>query len=299
MQKDIPTLPPDAGATRAKDTYRFNIRGIDIDFMSRTHIMGILNVTPDSFSDGGLFMDATRAVEHGLQMAEEGADIIDIGGESTRPGSLPVAEEQEIERIVPVIEQLSGVLKVPLSIDTYKSRVADAALQAGASIVNDISGMTYDPEMMDVAFRHRATVVLMHVKGMPKSMQENPQYSDVVQEVFDFLGARARKAWERGISQVIVDPGIGFGKNLEHNLQLMKELGTFSKLGCPILVGPSRKSFLGKLLDLPVEERLEGTAAAVTACILRGANIVRVHDVQQMRRVVRVADALRENVNPL
>lgn len=279
--------------------YRFHIGGIDFDFLSRTHIMGILNVTPDSFSDGGHFVDTESAVEHGLQMAEEGADIIDIGGESTRPGSQPVAEEQEIGRVVPVIEQLSRVSKVPLSIDTYKSRVAEAALQAGASVVNDISGMTFDPRMMDVALHHHATVVLMHIKGTPRTMQQNPQYDNVVQEVFDFLSLQTGKARERGITQLLADPGIGFGKDLQHNLELMKGLGKFALLGCPVLVGPSRKSFLGKLLDLPVEERLEGTAAAVTACILRGAHIVRVHDVKQMKRVACVADALKGNANPI
>jgi dihydropteroate synthase len=276
--------------------YRFQIRGIGFDFLSRTHIMGILNVTPDSFSDGGLFLDTTKAVERGLLMVEEGADIIDIGGESTRPGSEPVVEEEEIKRVVPVIERLSSEVNTPLSIDTCKARVADAALAAGASIVNDISGMTFDPQMMDVARKHAATAVLMHIKGTPRTMQQNPQYDNVIQEVFEFLRIQAEKAREHGITQIIVDPGIGFGKNLEQNLDLMRSLKKFTRLGCPLLVGPSRKSFIGKLLDLPVEDRLEGTAAAVTACILQGAHIVRVHDVKQMRRVARVADALKGNV---
>ena len=297
--KDLPHASSNETTSRMIEQYRFRIRGIDCDFRSRTHIMGILNVTPDSFSDGGLFFDTTKAVERGLLMVEDGADIIDIGGESTRPGSDPVSEEQEIERVVPVLERLSRMVKIPLSIDTCKAGVAEAALAAGASIVNDISGMTFDPLMMGVAHRHAATVVLMHIKGTPRTMQLNPQYDNVIREVFEFLSIQAQKAREHGIAQIIVDPGIGFGKNLDQNLDLMKGLKTFSLLGCPVLVGPSRKSFIGKLLNLPVEERLEGTAAAVTACILHGAHIVRVHDVKEMKRVACVADALKGNVAPL
>ena len=281
------------------DQYRFKIRGIDFNFLSRTHIMGILNVTPDSFSDGGRYFELARAVERGVQMAEEGADIIDIGGESTRPGSLPVTAMQEAERVVPVIEQLAKNVSIPLSIDTSKASVAEAALQAGASVVNDISGMTFDAQMMHVVKKHAATIVVMHMKGTPGTMQVNPQYENVIREVFEFLGVQSRKARDNGITQIIVDPGIGFGKDLAQNLDLMKGLTTFSLLGCPVLVGPSRKSFIGKLLDLPVQDRLEGTAAAVTACILHGANIVRVHDVKEMKRVARVADALKGNVVPL
>jgi dihydropteroate synthase len=258
--------------------------------------MGILNVTPDSFSDGGRFFEVSKAVERGMQMAEEGADIIDIGGESTRPGSQPVTEDEEMGRVIPVIERLVREVKTPLSIDTCKARVAEAALHAGASLINDISGMTVDPQMVDVAQRHSAAVVLMHIKGTPKTMQEEPHYENVIREVYEFLSIQSAKARENGIRQIIVDPGIGFGKNLGHNLDLIKGLKTFSLLGCPVLVGPSRKSFIGKLLDLPVDERLEGTAAAVTACILHGANIVRVHDVKEMKRVARVADALKGTV---
>jgi dihydropteroate synthase len=281
------------------DGYVFHIRGLVFDFLSRTYIMGILNVTPDSFSDGGLYLETKKAVERGLQLAEEGADIIDIGGESTRPGSQPVTDELEIERVVPVIERLAREAKTPLSIDTCKAGVAEAALQAGASIVNDISGMTFDPQMIDIVERHAATVVMMHIKGTPRTMQQNPQYDNVVREVYEFLSAQLSKARDHGIRQIILDPGIGFGKDLVHNLDLIKGLETFSLLGCPVLVGPSRKSFIGKLLDLPVEDRLEGTAAAVTACILHGANIVRVHDVKQMKRVACVADALKGSVAPL
>jgi dihydropteroate synthase len=191
------------------------------------------------------------------------------------------------------------MVKVPLSIDTCKAGVAEAALSVGASIVNDISGMTFDSRMMAVAHRHSATVVLMHMKGTPRTMQLNPQYENVIREVFEFLSIQTDKAREQGINQIIVDPGIGFGKNLEQNLDLMKGLKTFSLLGCPVLVGPSRKSFIGKLLDVPVEGRLEGTAAAVTACIIHGAHIVRVHDIKEMKRVACVADALKGTVAPL
>jgi dihydropteroate synthase len=297
--KNLPQASSDETSSRVIEQYRFHIRGINFDFLSRTHIMGILNVTPDSFSDGGLFFDTAKAVERGVQMVGEGADIIDIGGESTRPGSDPVTEEEEIRRVVPVIERLSDAVRIPLSIDTCKAGVAEAAFAAGASIINDISGMRFDPRMMGVAQKHAATVVLMHMKGTPRTMQQNPQYDNVIREVFEFLSVQTEKARELGITQIIVDPGIGFGKNLEQNLDLMKGLKTFSLLGCPVLVGPSRKSFIGKLLDLPVEGRLEGTAAAVTACILHGAHIVRVHDVKEMKRVACVADALKGNVAPL
>ncbi len=267
----------------------------EYDLSSRTHLMGVLNVTPDSFSDGGKYFDVGSAVARGRQMAEEGADIVDIGGESTRPGSEPVSEEEEIRRVVPVIERMSRELNIPLSIDTYKSRVAKAGLLAGASIVNDISGLTFDPSMIDVVCEHHATLVIMHIQGTPKTMQAHPHYSDVVREVYEFLQGQADIAKERGVEQIILDPGLGFGKELEHNLDLMRGLEVFTKLGYPILVGPSRKSFIGKILDLPADQRVEGTAAAVTACILRGANIVRVHDVGEMKRVALMADVLKNN----
>ncbi|HTY39101.1 MAG TPA: dihydropteroate synthase [Bacteroidota bacterium] len=255
--------------------------------------MGILNVTPDSFSDGGKYFDVEQAVSRGMQLARDGADILDVGGESTRPGSDPVPEEEEIRRVVPVIKRLSRDLDLPISVDTYKSGVAKEALAAGACIVNDISGLTYDASMVQVVRSHDATIVLMHVLGTPKTMQSNPQYHDVVREVFAFLKRQSAVASAYGVGQIIVDPGLGFGKELHHNLELMKQLQKFCELGFPVLVGPSRKSFIGKLLDLPVDQRIEGTAAAVTACILRGAHIVRVHDVKDMKRVAVVADALK------
>jgi dihydropteroate synthase len=260
---------------------------------SRTYLMGVLNVTPDSFSDGGRFFDFENAVAHGREMVQHGADFIDVGGESTRPGSDPVSENEEKRRVVPVIKRLVEETTVPISIDTYKAAVADAALSAGATIVNDISGLTFDPDMLNVAVRHRASVVIMHVKGTPKTMQENPVYADVVGEISEFLRLQAKKAEEAGVEQIVIDPGIGFGKRLEHNLELIRRLAEFKSLGYPLLVGPSRKSFIGKLLDLPVDQRLEGTAAAVSACILNGANIVRVHDVKEMKRVASVADAVK------
>jgi dihydropteroate synthase len=280
-------------ATKDKGRRLFKLGKLEYDLSSRTHLVGILNVTPDSFSDGGRHFGFDRAIEHAHRMAEEGADIIDIGGESTRPGSESVSEEEELRRVVPVIKRLAKELEIPLSIDTYKSRVAEQALAAGASIVNDISGFTADSSMLTVVAQGRATAIVMHMKGTPKTMQQNPSYDNVTLEVAQFLERQVAKARSAGIDQVIVDPGIGFGKNLEQNLQLIRELKILRTIGCPVLVGPSRKSFIGTILDLPVEQRLEGTAAVVTACILNGAELVRVHDVKEMKRVASVADALR------
>jgi dihydropteroate synthase len=268
--------------------------GKTIDCSSRTHLMGILNVTPDSFSDGGRYFDLENAVAQGEKLATDGADMVDIGGESTRPGADPLPLNEEIRRVVPVIEQLARRIDIPISVDTYKSQVANAALEAGACIVNDISGLTSDPQMLAVVLRQRATVVLMHMAGTPRTMQENPHYVDVVQEVREFLAGQATLAHKAGVKQIIVDPGIGFGKNLNHNFELMRNLRACSPPGYPVLVGPSRKSFIGKILQLKIDERLEGTAAAVAACILRGAHIVRVHDVKEMKRVALVADALKD-----
>lgn len=258
--------------------------------------MGVLNITPDSFSDGGLHFDLDAAVDHGLRMVDEGADIIDIGGESTRPGSDPVTREEEIRRTIPVIAALAPKVPVPISIDTYKSDIARRALDAGASIVNDISGLRFDPGMARVVADHGVPVVLMHIKGTPKSMQTNPVYSDLISEIVDYLRESIRIALEAGLREdlIIIDPGIGFGKTFDHNLEILNNLGKFSGLNKPLLVGPSRKAFLGKILgDAPATDRLEGTAAAVTASILGGAHIVRVHDVREMVRVARVADAIK------
>lgn len=260
----------------------------------RTLIMGILNVTPDSFSDGNLFFDHARALEHAVRMAEEGADIIDIGGESTRPGAESITLEEEIRRVAPIIEKLAKDLSVPISIDTYKAEVAREALDRGAHIINDISGLRFDPAMAGLAARYKAPVVIMHIKGTPKDMQQNPTYDDLVGEIKAYLDDGVRCAEAAGLrrDQVMVDVGIGFGKTVRHNLELINRLDEFHALGCPLLIGPSRKSFIGKVLDLPVQERIEGTAAAVAIAIAKGAHIVRVHDCAPMKRVARMADAI-------
>ena len=257
--------------------------------------MGILNVTPDSFSDGGLFFDHEMAVRRGLELEDEGADIIDVGGESTRPGSIPVSSEEEIKRVISVVEALSARLKIPLSVDTYKAEVARLAIEAGASIINDVSALRFDADMVNIIKKYKVPVVLMHMMGKPKDMQVNPIYDDVVKDVYNFLKERIEYAERSGISHddIIIDPGIGFGKRLNHNLLLIKHLEVFKELRCPLLLGPSRKSFIGEVLDRPVNERLEGTAAVVAAAIMKGANIIRVHDVKEMRMVVRMVDAIQ------
>ncbi|MEW6109846.1 MAG: dihydropteroate synthase [Nitrospirota bacterium] len=267
-----------------------------LDFSQKTYLMGILNVTPDSFSDGGIHFEKSRAIDRALEMIDEGADIIDIGGESTRPGSDPVAAEEELKRIIPVIEALSGKINIPISIDTYKSEVASKAIEAGASIVNDISGMRFDPDMPEVISRHKVPVVIMHIKGNPKNMQNNPIYEALLPEITDYFRAGIRFAVGSGIPEnlIIIDPGIGFGKTFDHNLEIINNLHEFSPLGKPVLIGPSRKAFIGKILDgAPAGERLEGTAAAVAVSIIKGADIIRVHDVKEMARVARVADAIK------
>ncbi len=265
-----------------------------------TAIMGVLNCTPDSFFDGGKFFSAEKAVEHGLRLAEQGANFIDVGGESTRPkgvygeGAQPVSEQEELERVLPVIEALSRRLDIPISIDTYKANVAEAAIRAGAAMVNDISGLLFDPRMPEVIARYHAPLVLMHLKGTPQDMQQNPTYENLMDEIYLHLEKQVQAALQAGIPRalLIVDPGLGFGKSIDDNFTILRRLSEFRGLGCPILLGPSRKSFVGKVLNLPPEERLEGTAAAVTGAILNGAHIVRVHDVTEMRRVVQIADLI-------
>jgi dihydropteroate synthase len=255
--------------------------------------MGIVNVTPDSFSDGGRFFDPEMAVSRGIEVVREGADFIDVGGESTRPGSDPVSIEDERERVVPVIKRLAAEVNVPISVDTRKHEVAQAALDAGASIVNDVTA-GHDPEMFRLVRDSGAGMVLMHMKGEPKTMQQSPHYDDVVREVHDYLDARVQAAVEAGVSgeHLCVDPGLGFGKTTDHSLLLMKETDALLDLGRPVLVGPSRKSFIGDALGTEVGERLEGSAAAVAYMVAKGAHIVRVHDVKEMTRVVRVVDAI-------
>ncbi len=267
-----------------------------LDFSKKTHIMGVLNVTPDSFSDGGLHFDKSPAVDRALRMIDEGADIIDIGGESTRPGSDPVSPEEEIRRTAPVIDALAKRIDLPISIDTYRAVVAARALDAGASIVNDISGMRFDPLMQEVVSGYKVPVVIMHIKGTPKSMQVNPAYDALIPEILQYFRECTESAVKAGISEdlIVLDPGIGFGKTFYHNLAILNNLQEFTQLRKPILVGPSRKAFLGRLLDgAPADERIEGTAAAVAISIMKGANIVRVHDVKEMSKVAKVADAIK------
>ncbi len=256
--------------------------------------MGILNVTPDSFSDGGLFLDPFAAVEQAAWMLEEGADIIDIGGESTRPGAAEVSVEEELSRVVPVIEAIVSRTGATVSIDTTKSAIARAAIDSGAVIVNDVTAMRTDPSMPDVITDSGAGVVLMHMLGNPRTMQANPTYGDVVAEVKEALIGWAGDALAAGVpdSAIVLDPGIGFGKTREHNLQLLRGIRSLCEPGFPILIGPSRKSFIGSTLDLPVEQRVEGTAATVAWSVAQGAKIIRVHDVKEMVRVIRMTEAI-------
>jgi dihydropteroate synthase len=264
------------------------------DCSERTLVMGILNVTPDSFSEDGRYFDPGEAVRHATQMISDGVDVVDVGGESTRPGSDPVPTEDEIRRVLPVIERIvEQNPDFPISIDTRKAGVADRALAAGATIVNDVSAGG-DPMMFDVVRKRDAAIVLMHMKGEPKTMQQSPEYEDVVGEVHEYLRERIEAAEFAGIEaeRIAIDPGIGFGKNLEHNLELIRGIGAFLDLGRPVLVGPSRKRFIGTILDVPEDERVEGTIGAVAWLVSRGAHVVRVHDVGEVVRAVRVIDAI-------
>jgi dihydropteroate synthase len=262
--------------------------------IDRPLLMGIVNVTPDSFFDGGRFNDADSAVSHALRLVEEGADILDIGAESTRPGSLPVTEEEEHRRLIPVVAALAKVVSVPISIDTSKAAVARAAVEAGAVMVNDVTALRGDSAMADVVAETGVGLVLMHMQGIPETMQRGPAYEDVVHEVSEFLAERAQFAMARGVSKIriVLDPGIGFGKVLVHNLDLLAQLRAFTGLGFPVLVGPSRKGFIGQLTKQPVEGRAWGTAGIVALAVEHGANILRVHDVGAMRDVATVATAI-------
>lgn len=270
----------------------------DLDFTRRTLVMGIVNVTPDSFYDGGRRFDAGKALAHGLAMAASGADMIDIGGESSRPGAEPVSEDDELTRVIPVIESLRQQTAVPISIDTYKSNVAHAALDAGADIINDISALRFDAAMISLLAQEKVPVILMHMQGTPRTMQAEPRYQDVVREVRDFLATQLYEALDAGVAPqaIVIDPGIGFGKNLEHNLQLLRGLPVLAALGQPLLVGVSRKNFIGKILNLEPDQRLEGSLAAAVGAVLGGANILRVHDVAESVKAARVADAIRFGV---
>ncbi len=283
--------------------FQLNSGKCQLDLGTRSCIMGILNVTPDSFSDGGRFNEYDAAVARGIRLAEQGAHILDIGGESTRPFSRSVSVQEEIDRVVPVIDTLAQKINIPISIDTVKARVARAALDAGAAMINDISAFEMDPDMADVAARYQVPVVLMHMKGTPETMQANPVYDDLMQEIRDYLAARAEYAVSRGIdnAHIILDPGIGFGKTVHHNLLLIQCLETIVDLGFPVLMGPSRKSFIRNLLnqhstgsDSDSQAQIEtGTLAAVGACLAHGAHIIRVHDVQGAVAFTRIFDAVR------
>ncbi len=269
-------------------------RGGTLQLGQRTLLMGVVNVTPDSFSDGGQHRAPEAAIRHGLDLVAAGADLLDIGGESTRPGAAPVAAEEERGRVEPVIAALTQQTSVPISVDTSKAAVAYAALAAGASLVNDVTALRGDPAMAAVVARAHVPIILMHMHGTPQTMQQDPRYNDVVAEVLTFFQEAIARATDSGIARELVwlDPGIGFGKTLEHNLQLLAHLPTLATLDRPLVVGPSRKSFIGQLLDRPVEQRLWGTAGAVAVAAWHGAAIVRVHDVAAMRDVVRVVEAI-------
>ena len=265
----------------------------------RTLIMGVLNVTPDSFSDGGRFLDPQAAVEHALAMERAGAGIIDIGGESTRPGSIGIGTKDELDRVLPVLEKLRGKLTVPISIDTSKFEVAEAAAAAGAEILNDVTALRHDPRLAELARRRKMPLILMHMRGEPRTMQKSPFAKDVVRDVTSGLRKAVALARKAGVArrQIIVDPGVGFGKSAEQNLELIAHLPELARLGFPILVGTSRKSFLARVLggaagEVLSEDRIWATAATVAAAILQGAHIVRVHDVSEMARVARVTDAV-------
>ena len=271
-----------------------NCRGKTLTLGTQTHVMGILNVTPDSFSDGGCYLDVQQAVKHAETMVAEGATLIDIGGESSRPGASPVSVDEELARVVPVIRALVDIVDVFISVDTSKAEVARRALEAGAHIVNDITALCGDPAIATVVAEMNAGVILMHMKGTPRTMQQTPQYDNVVSEIRLWLKERAQHAEAHGIAaeRIIVDPGIGFGKTTEHNLEILKRLSEFRELDQPLLVGTSRKSFIGNVLGLPVTERVEGTAATVCWAIAHGADIVRVHDVKANVRVAQMTDVL-------
>ena len=273
-------------------------RGKTLTLGTNTHVMGILNVTPDSFSDGGNYLDVQQAIAHAETMVAEGATLIDIGGESSRPGASPVSVNDELARVLPVVRALADTVDVLLSVDTYKAEVARRALEAGAHVVNDITALCGDPDMATTLAEMEAGVVLMHMKGTPRTMQQAPEYSDVVNEVCAWLKKKIQNAEAQGIApeRIIIDPGIGFGKTTKHNLELLKRLSEFRALKKPLLIGTSRKSFIGNILEVPVTERVEGTAATVCWAIAHGADIVRVHDVKANVRAAQITDALYRGI---
>jgi dihydropteroate synthase len=279
----------------SKTHYSIHCRKRTLTLGKRTLLMGILNVTPDSFSDGGFFFEKEKAIAHGLKMVEEGADIIDIGGESTRPGSKPLELEEELHRVIPVIESIAKEVDVPISIDTYKSKVAERAIEAGAEIINDISGLHFDPRLAKVAAKEGTPLILMHILGTPETMQKDVHYDSLFSEILRSLKESIQVAESSGVNpqKIIIDPGIGFGKTLSDNLLIIKNLLEFRILGKPILLGTSRKTFIGKILNADVEDRLEGTLSSIAIGVLKGAHIIRSHDVLQAKKAIAVADAIR------
>lgn len=261
---------------------------------ARTLVVGVLNITPDSFSDGGQNFDSSRAIDRALEMESEGADIIEVGGESTRPGSARISVDDELSRVLPVLSELEGRMRVPIAIDTYKSEVAAAAVALGASIINDVSALRFDPAVADVAARKGAVLILMHMRGDPATMQKIEPSPDIFAEIESDLTTAIQTAESRGVerNQIVIDPGIGFGKTLEQNLAIINHLDRFERLGLPLMLGTSRKAFIGRLTGRLEGDRLLGTAASVAAAILRGAHIVRVHDVKQLVEVARITDAI-------
>lgn len=276
--------------------YTIHCRKRTFTLGKRTLLMGVLNVTPDSFSDGGLFFDKEAATARGLKMVEEGADLIDIGGESTRPGSKPLGLDEELRRVIPVIESLAKEMDVPISIDTYKSDVAKKAIEAGAQIINDITGLQLDPSLSQVAAKEDVPLVLMHVRGNPETMQKNIHYESLFSEIIQYLKDSIQRAESAGVNpeKIIIDPGIGFGKTVDDNLLILKNLQEFKILGKPLLLGTSRKSFIGKILNADVTERLEGTLSSIVVGVLNGAHIIRCHDVIQAKKAIAIADAVRQ-----
>lgn len=274
------------------------LRGYEIPASQRTCVMGVLNVTPDSFSDGGKYLDPFMASEHAVKMVQDGADIIDIGGESSRPGAEPISAQEEIKRVLPVIKAVFGKVKVPISIDTWKSEVAREALREGAALVNDITALRGDPAMAGVVADSGAGIVLMHMKLDPENMRTVPAYEDVVGDVIAYLAGSIYIAETAGIpaDMIVIDPGIGFGKTFEHNIEILRRLSELKALDKPILIGTSRKSFIGKITGRGVTDRIFGTAASIAAAIMNGADMVRVHDVREMSEVARVIDAINAGV---
>lgn len=293
-----PNIKPVRSTFSQLDSHNLKCRNKYIPLGSNTIIMGVLNMTPDSFYDGGKFTSIYTALKHVEKMITEGADIIDIGGESTRPGSLSITKEQECERVIPVISEINKNFDTIVSIDTTKSEVALEALKEGASIINDISGLKFDEKIADAASEYKAGLVLSHTSGRPEVMQENTQYESLIEDIISSLSSSVNKALDRGVESesIVVDPGFGFGKTAEQNLLLLKNLHRICELEKPVLIGPSNKSFIGKVLNAKVNERIEGTAATVAIGIANGASIIRVHDIEQMKKVAVMADAVM-NIN--